>query len=70
MPYIRDSLHCDSISVPGGRVADLTRAFKAKFAGHPLPVDAICVLAYNDILNPPLPAGDSGWRGGGTVGIH
>ena len=53
VPYIGDSLHCDSLSIPGGRVADLTRAFKAEFSGHPVPVDAICVLGYNDILNPP-----------------
>ena len=53
VPYIGDTLHCDSVSVPGGKIADLTRAFKAEFSGHPLPIDAICVLGFNDILDPP-----------------
>ena len=47
-----DSLHLDVVSVPGAKIKDLTRAYKAEFSTHPLPLDVLCIVGYNDILNP------------------
>ena len=51
VPYVGDSLHLDQISVPGGRLLDLRRAFLAEYSGHPLPIDVLVVAGYNDVLN-------------------
>ena len=51
--YEGDSLHIDCICIPGGRISDLTKAFQAEFSTHPLPIDAVCIVGYNDILSNP-----------------
>ena len=40
----------DVISLPGGKMRDMYRAFKAEFSTHPLPIDAVCVIGFNDVL--------------------
>ena len=49
--YKGDIIHQDILSVPGGRIPDLLRAFKSEYSGHPTPVDVCAVLGFNDILS-------------------
>ena len=49
--YRGDSLHCDLVSVPGGRISDLDRAFKGEYGGYPLPIDVLGIVGLNNVLN-------------------
>ena len=51
VPYVGDDLHLDVISLPGGRLHNLERAFRAEYTNHPLPIDCLVVAGYNDVLN-------------------
>ena len=60
VPYVGDDLHLDVISVPGARLRDLNRAYRAEYSTHPLPVDCLVVAGFNDILNSQLDRAELG----------
>ena len=53
-PFVGDKIHCDVVSIPGAKLRDLTRAFKAEFENHIIPVDALVVAGVNNVLSCPV----------------
>ena len=52
--YRGDNMHADLLGIPGGRIKDITRAYRAEYGNYPLAVDALAVAGLNDILKADL----------------
>ena len=47
--YQGDTIHMDSIEIPGAKIRDLQRAFLAEYKGSHRPVDIVAVVGLNDV---------------------